>query len=154
MRSNNLYMKSTQTCTCSHMPHILYSFLSLPSTTIFERFENSRSLNVLELVEKKWNPKPVRGRLKPTLFALAVCIHASEPTMRDNSVDDTSINGPFLHSGHTYPLPCLPQPHPPKINVVFWTLKSFFYFRQHWFGGVRGFITFKRNEIINEWNCW
>ena len=28
-----------------------------------------------------------------------------------------------------------PQPLPPKINVVFWTLKSFFYLRQHWFGG-------------------
>ena len=24
------------------------------------------------------------------------------------------------------PFPCLPQPLPPKINVEFWTLKSFF----------------------------
>ena len=31
--------------------------------------------------------------------------------------------------------PCLPQPLTLKINVEFWTLKSFFYFRQHWFGG-------------------
>ena len=30
---------------------------------------------------------------------------------------------------------CLPQPLPPKVNGVFWTLKSFFYFRKHWFGG-------------------
>ena len=35
-------------------------------------------------------------------------------------------------------LPCLPQPLPPKINVVFWALKSFFYFRQHWFGRWEG----------------
>ena len=56
------------------------------------------------------------------------------------------------------PFPCLPQPLPPKINVVFWTLKSFFYFRQHWFGGwgggVRGFTAFERNEIIKELNVW
>ena len=31
--------------------------------------------------------------------------------------------------------PCLPQPLTPKINVEFWSLKSLFYFRQHWFGG-------------------
>ena len=75
------------------------------------------------------------------------------------------------------PFPVLPQPLPPKINVEFWTLKSFFYFRQH-FGlsslfftsdnildsqvffllqttlirGVGGFTAFKRNEIINELN--
>ena len=99
-------------CTCSHMPHILFSFLSLPSTTIFERFENSKSLNVFELVEKKQNPKPVRGRLKPTVF-LSVCMHASEPIMRDNSVETLPKNGPFLHSGHTYPLPLsTPTPSP------------------------------------------
>ena len=40
-------------------------------------------------------------------------------------------NGPFLNSGHTFPLPlCIPTPSP-KINVVFWTLKSFFYHKQH-----------------------
>ena len=41
---------------------------------------------------------------------------------------------PFSIVDILIPFPCLPQPLPPKINVVFWTLKSFFYFRQHWFG--------------------
>ena len=42
---------------------------------------------------------------------------------------------PFSIVDIPIPFPCLPQPLPPKINVVFWALKSFFYFRQHWFGG-------------------
>ena len=42
---------------------------------------------------------------------------------------------PFCVVDILIPFPCLPQPLPPKINVEFWTLKSFFYFRQHWFGG-------------------
>ena len=42
---------------------------------------------------------------------------------------------PFWIVDLPIPFPCLPPPLPPKINVVFWTLKSFFYFRQHWFGG-------------------
>ena len=43
---------------------------------------------------------------------------------------------PFWIVDLPIPFPCLPPSLPPKINVVFWTLKSFFYFRQHWFGGV------------------
>ena len=43
--------------------------------------------------------------------------------------------GPFCIVEILIPFPCLPQPLAPKINVEFWTLKSFFYFRQHWFGG-------------------
>ena len=42
---------------------------------------------------------------------------------------------PFCIVDILIPFPCLPQPLPPKINVEFWTLKSFFYFRQHWFVG-------------------
>ena len=42
---------------------------------------------------------------------------------------------PFCIVDRPIPFPCLPQPLPPKINVAVWTLKSFFYFRQHWFGG-------------------
>ena len=42
---------------------------------------------------------------------------------------------PFCTVDILIPFPCLPQPLSPKINVEFWTLKSFFYFRQHWFGG-------------------
>ena len=45
---------------------------------------------------------------------------------------------PFLIVELPIPFPCLPPPLPPKINVVFWTFKSFFYFRQHGFGGSEG----------------
>ena len=61
-------------------------------------------------------------------------------TMRDKSVDTIPENGPFLHSGYTYPLP-------PKINVEFWTLKSFFLLQTTLIWGVRGFTAFKKNEI-------
>ena len=58
---------------------------------------------------------------------------------------------PFCIVDILIPFPCLPQPLPPKINVVFWTLKSFFYFRHTTLiRGVRGFTVFSRNEIINE----
>ena len=55
------------------------------------------------------------------------------------------------------PFPCLPQPLPPKINVEFWTLKSFFFTPDNidsggGGGGLRGFTAFKKNEIINELN--
>ena len=33
---------------------------------------------------------------------------------------------PFCIVDILIPFPCLPQPLPPKINVEFWTLKSFF----------------------------
>ena len=48
--------------------------------------------------------------------------------------------------------PCLPQPLPPKLNVEFWALKSFFTSDNiiSGGGGVRGFTAFKKNEIINE----
>ena len=42
---------------------------------------------------------------------------------------------PFCIVDILIPFPCLPQPLPPKINVELWSLKSLFYFRQHWFGG-------------------
>ena len=61
--------------------------------------------------------------------------YVATPTMRDKSVDTLPSNGPFLHSGYTYPLPLSTPTPSPKINVEFWTLKSFFYFRQHCFGG-------------------
>ena len=36
-----------------------------------------------------------------------------QPTMRDKSVDTLPKNGPFLHSGYTYPLPLsTPTPSP------------------------------------------
>ena len=54
-------------------------------------------------MEKKRNPKPVRGRLKPTVLPSQFFIH----------VKTLPINDPFLHSGHTYPLPlCTPTPSP------------------------------------------
>ena len=45
---------------------------------------------------------------------------------------------PFCMVDIPIPFPCLPQPLPAKINVEFWILKSFVYFRQHWFGGGGG----------------
>ena len=52
---------------------------------------------------------------------------------------DTSVKWPLFHAFCIVDIlilfPCLPQPLPPKINVVFWTLKSSSYFRQHWFVG-------------------
>ena len=64
---------------------------------------------------------------------------------------DFPKTAPFCIVDILIPFPCLPQPLPPKINVVFWTLKSFFYFRHTTLiRGVRGFTVFSRNEIINE----
>jgi len=59
---------------------------------------------------------------------------------------------PFCIVDILIPLPCLPQPLPPEINVEFWTLKSFFLLQTTLIRGVRGFMAFKRNEIINELN--
>ena len=42
---------------------------------------------------------------------------------------------PFYVVDIRIPFPYLPQPLATKANVVYWTLKSFFYFRHHWFGG-------------------
>ena len=55
---------------------------------------------------------------------------------------------PFCIVDILIPFPCLPQPLPPKINVEFWTLKSFFYFRQHWFRGWGDLRRLKRNKWI------
>ena len=62
---------------------------------------------------------------------------------------------PFCMVDIPIPFPCLPQPLHPKINVEFWTLKSFFLLQTTLIrggGGVRGFMAFNRNEIINELN--
>ena len=50
------------------------------------------------------------------------------------------------------PFPCLPQPLAPKINVEFWTLKSFFILQTTLIRGVGGINVFKRNEIIKGLN--
>ena len=53
---------------------------------------------------------------------------------------------PFCIVDILIPFPCLPQPLPPKINVEFWTLKSFFYFRQHFeFWTLKSFFTSDNN---------
>ena len=59
---------------------------------------------------------------------------------------------PFCLVDILIPFPCLQQPLSPKINVEFWTLKSFFLLQTTLIRGVRGFTAFKRNEIIKEWN--
>ena len=44
-------------------------------------------------------------------------IKKEEATMRDKSVETLPYNGPFLHSGHTYPLPLpLSTPTPSPQN--------------------------------------
>ena len=58
---------------------------------------------------------------------------------------------PFCIVDILIPFPCLPQPLPPKINVEFWTLKSFFLL-QTTLIQVRGFTAFKKKEVINELN--
>ena len=52
--------------------------------------------------------------------------------------------------------PCLPHSLPPKINVVFWTQKSFFYFRKHWFGGWREMFNKSTlfNKCVNYFRPW
>ena len=50
------------------------------------------------------------------------------------------------------PFPCLLQPLTPKINVEFWILKSFFVLQTTLIRGVGGFTTFRKNDIINEFN--
>ena len=59
---------------------------------------------------------------------------------------------PFYIVDILIPFPCLPQPLPPKINVEFWTLKSFFLIQTTFIRGLRGFTAFKKNGIINELN--
>ena len=77
-------------------------------------------------------------------------MHASEPTMRDNSVETLPINGPFLHSGHTYPLP-LSTPIPSLQNqCCILDPQVFLLLQTTLIRGVRGFMAFKRNEIIDE----
>ena len=75
-----------------------------------------------------------------------------ETSMRDKSVDTLPYNGPFLHSGYTYPLPLsTPTPSPqnqcctlePQVLVLLQTTLI---------RGVRGFTAFKRNDIIIELN--
>ena len=58
---------------------------------------------------------------------------------------------PFCIVDIVIPFPCLPQPLPPKVNVEFWTLQSFFFLLQTTLiRGVRGFTAFKKKEILNE----
>ena len=66
---------------------------------------------------------------------------------------DLPKTAPFCIVDILIPFPCLPQPLPPKMNVVFWTLKSFFLLQTYNIdSGLRGFTVFSRNEIINELN--
>ena len=72
--------------------------------------------------------------------------------MTGKSVDTLPQNGPFLHSGYTYPLPLSTPAPSPQINVVPGTLKSFFLLQTTLIRGMRGFTEFQRNEVINELN--
>ena len=59
---------------------------------------------------------------------------------------------PFCILDIPIPFPCLPQPLPPKINVVFLDPQVFLLLQTTLILGLRGFTVFKRNEIINELN--
>ena len=59
---------------------------------------------------------------------------------------------PFCILDIPIPFPCLPQPLPPKINVVFLDPQVFLFLQTTLILGLRGFTVFKRNEIINELN--
>ena len=59
---------------------------------------------------------------------------------------------PFWTVDIPIPSPCVPPPLRPK-PMLYFRLKSFFYHKQHWFGGG-GIYGVKQNAIINEWNCW
>ena len=52
-------------------------------------------------------------------------------TMRDKVLTHFRKKALFRIVDILIPFPCLPQPLPAKINVEFWTVKSFFSFRQH-----------------------
>ena len=54
-----------------------------------------------------------------------------EATMRAKVLTHFHKMAPFCIVDILISFPCLPQPLPPKINVEFWSLESFFYFRQH-----------------------
>ena len=55
---------------------------------------------------------------------------------------------PFCIADIPIPFPCLRQALLPKINVVFWILKSFTSDNIDF--GVRLFTAFKRNEIVDK----
>ena len=50
---------------------------------------------------------------------------------------------PFFIVDKPIPFPSVPLPPPPKINIVFYIIKSFFNWKQHWFrgGGIWGLWT-------------
>ena len=75
-------------------------------------------------------------------------------TMRDKSVETYPQNGPFLHSGHTYPLPLSTPTPSPQNQCCILDPQVFLVLHTTWIRVVRGFTAFKRNEIINELNVW
>ena len=70
--------------------------------------------------------------------------------MRDNSVETLPKNGPFLHSGHTYPLPLSTPTPSPQNQCCILDPQVFLLLQTTLIRGARGFMTFKRNEIIDE----
>ena len=62
---------------------------------------------------------------------MALNLSDTEATIREKVLRHFCKMAPFCIVDIPIPFPCVPPPPPPKINVVFYTLKSFFYFKQH-----------------------
>ena len=72
--------------------------------------------------------------------------------MRDKSVETLPQNGPFLNSGLTYPLPLSTSTPPPQNQCCILDPQVFLLLQTTLIRGVRGFMAFKRNDMINELN--
>ena len=68
--------------------------------------------------------------------------------MRDKSVETLPQNGPFLNSGLTYPFPLSTSNPSPQNQCCILSPQVFPLLQTTLIRGVRGFMAFKRNEII------
>ena len=72
--------------------------------------------------------------------------------MRDKSVETLPQNGPFLNSGLTYLLPLSTSNPSPQNQCCILSPQVFPLLQTTLIRGVRGFMAFKRNDMINELN--
>ena len=72
--------------------------------------------------------------------------------MRDKSVETLPQNGPFLNSRLTYPLPLSTSNPSPQNQCCILSPQVFPLLQTTLIRGVRGFMAFKRNDMINELN--
>ena len=74
--------------------------------------------------------------------------------MRDKSVETRPQNGPFLNSGLTYPLLLSTSNPSPQNQCCILSPQVFPLLQITLIRGVRGFMAFKRNDMINELNFY